>query len=350
MDFPHESIRAGGQTYCYSYNRNYFTFLFVVVYFIPLCAVIRLSTQIMKVARRKSIDERKRSGDVRKSIDERKRSGDVRKSIDERKRSGDVKKSIDERKRSGDVGKSIDVRNRSGDVRKSIDKRKRSGDVRKSIDERKRRFGHVRTPIGGKKSGDVRKPINKRKTSGDVRKAMDKSKRSGDVRKSIDERNRSGNDTHGKLSEGYRKVSVFIRDMGIGYKAVRTGGMIVTAFTLCWLPHFLAVMISYWASHLLLKFSISYPTTYDVVMTVVNNILPILNSCVNPFIYCLFYNDFKIALNDRVRKCFGLQRYWANQFTDEEKLSALKMKKKNVRNSCPSEVQTMNDSETLAHI
>ena len=70
-------------------------------------------------------------------------------------------------------------------------------------------------------------------------------------------------------------------------------GVVSVAFIVCWLPHFIVVVAQYWNEEMFIEFSMRSPTTYDIITTVINNILPTLNSCVNPFIYGLFSEQFR---------------------------------------------------------
>lgn len=106
-----------------------------------------------------------------------------------------------------------------------------------------------------------------------------------------------------------RKRAVTVNDMGLGLKAIRTVGMVITAYIICWLPHVLIIIIQYWSVEVLTKFYHSNPTAYDILTSVISNVLPTFNSCINPLIYSLFSEDFRGATKDLVRKWLRMSKY-----------------------------------------
>ena len=176
----YELIHTENEIYCYSYNRNYITTLSVVIYFIPMCILMKLSTYVVRLARQKSMQ--------------------------------------------------------------------------------------MNTPVKAKR----------------------------------------------------RRFSV--QGMGIGSKAMRTVGAVSIAYIICWLPHFTIIVIQYWWMHVLANFSRYSPEAYDIVTTIINNILPTLSSCLNPFIYCLFSEQFRVESSDLIRQWMGRPRYWAHMYSEEENI------------------------------
>ena len=92
-----------------------------------------------------------------------------------------------------------------------------------------------------------------------------------------------------------RKPSVY-SSIGFGYKAMKTVGAVSIAYIICWLPHFIIVVIQYWGIGLLVDFASYSHTAYETVTTIFHNILPTLNSCINPFIYCVFSQQFRYSI------------------------------------------------------
>ena len=109
---------------------------------------------------------------------------------------------------------------------------------------------------------------------------------------------------------------------------MKTVGVVGIAYIVCWLPHFIVIVIMYWCEHIFVHFSNYSPTTYDIVMTIINNILPTLNSCINPIIYGILSEQFRIEFSDLVRRCFGLPRYWSTQYSTHESYPMSVMRKK----------------------
>ena len=102
--------------------------------------------------------------------------------------------------------------------------------------------------------------------------------------------------TPNNQNQKLRRRHRFISDT----KAAKTVGVVFMAFTVCWLPHIILVIIHYWFPDILRQFYYTNDPLYDVTTTVISNILPTLNSCINPFIYFISSNHFRRAFNDVV--------------------------------------------------
>ena len=98
--------------------------------------------------------------------------------------------------------------------------------------------------------------------------------------------------SHGKLN--CKRGRRLKRDL----RAARTISVVFAAYIICWLPHFITILIGYWDPDAIRLFSINHKLAYDSVTTIFNNILPTINSCINPFIYFLFGANFRVAFKD----------------------------------------------------
>lgn len=85
-------------------------------------------------------------------------------------------------------------------------------------------------------------------------------------------------------------------------KAARTIAFVFVAYTVCWMPHFITILITIWNFSAIQRFQTNHRLAYDVIFTAFSNILPTLNSCINPFIYFLFGASFRTAFKDVLRK------------------------------------------------
>ena len=90
-------------------------------------------------------------------------------------------------------------------------------------------------------------------------------------------------------------------------KATKTVFIVFAAFTVCFLPHFTIIILQYWTKAMTSFFN-SSSLAYDVVTTIFNTVLPVLNSCINPFIYFIFGSQFRIALKNLIYKVLGKPR------------------------------------------
>ena len=90
-------------------------------------------------------------------------------------------------------------------------------------------------------------------------------------------------------------------------KATKTVFIVFAAFTICFLPHFTLIILQYWTEIMTVFYHLN-PLAYDIVTTIFNTILPVLNSCINPFIYFIFGCQFRIALKNLIYKVLGKPR------------------------------------------
>ena len=119
-------------------------------------------------------------------------------------------------------------------------------------------------------------------------------------------------------------------------KATKTVFIVFAAFTICFLPHFTIIILQYWTEIMTVFYHLN-PLAYDVVTTMFNTVLPVLNSCINPFIYFIFGSQFRIALKNLVYKVLGKPRNGI-LFPDQSMAAsntsiASQFKKKNYSNS-----------------
>ena len=92
-------------------------------------------------------------------------------------------------------------------------------------------------------------------------------------------------------------------------KAAKTVAVVFLAYIICWVPHIVIVIIQYWSPHVINTFYNTSPSTYDVVTTIISNVLPPINSCINPFIYFIFGAQFRAALKDLYCKLLKKPRH-----------------------------------------
>ena len=59
------------------------------------------------------------------------------------------------------------------------------------------------------------------------------------------------------------------------------------------------------------------PLRYDIVTTIISNVLPPLNSCINPFVYFIFSAHFRVAFKDFLFKLVKSHRHALNMYGEE---------------------------------
>lgn len=85
-------------------------------------------------------------------------------------------------------------------------------------------------------------------------------------------------------------------------RALKMICIVFTAYTICWCPNFTITLLNYWHPKTMLNFAQKYTIAYDAVTTIFNNILPVLNSCINPFIYFITSTHFRVSFRDVVNR------------------------------------------------
>ena len=107
------------------------------------------------------------------------------------------------------------------------------------------------------------------------------------------------------------------RELSGRVKCLKTVGIVFAAYTACWLPHTVIVIIQYWFPHVLPHFYAQSRLYYDIVTTIISNILPPINSCINPFIYFIFSSHFRVAFKDFLFKLVKSPRHALNMYGEE---------------------------------
>ncbi|XP_065675019.1 5-hydroxytryptamine receptor 1D-like [Hydra vulgaris] len=85
-------------------------------------------------------------------------------------------------------------------------------------------------------------------------------------------------------------------------KATKVVTLVFVIFVICWVPHFVIILMQYWSIDVLYRFSVIHPTLYNVITSLFNYVLPTVSSCANPFLYFLAGSHFQNALRDLIRK------------------------------------------------
>ena len=93
------------------------------------------------------------------------------------------------------------------------------------------------------------------------------------------------------------------RDM----KATKTVFLVFAAFTISFLPMFTIIILQYW-TNTITKFYETNPLAYHIVMIIFYTVLPVFNSCINPFIYFIFGSQFRKAFKNILYKRLGKSR------------------------------------------
>ncbi|XP_047133782.1 trace amine-associated receptor 6 [Hydra vulgaris] len=77
-------------------------------------------------------------------------------------------------------------------------------------------------------------------------------------------------------------------------KAVKTVFIGFVVFSVCYVPHSTTSLLSVWTK-IIKKFYDAYPNGTEIFLSIVYHILPLLDSCVNPFLYFVFGSQFRKA-------------------------------------------------------
>ena len=101
-------------------------------------------------------------------------------------------------------------------------------------------------------------------------------------------------------------------------KGLKTLVAVFSAYVICWLPHFIVILIQYTNVSQMIRFFESSPIVYDIVTTVISNFLPTMNSAINPFIYFMMSQKFKHAFRDCCRKMLKRSRYMEDMSNEKD--------------------------------
>ncbi|XP_065645933.1 beta-2 adrenergic receptor [Hydra vulgaris] len=77
-------------------------------------------------------------------------------------------------------------------------------------------------------------------------------------------------------------------------KAVKTVFIAFIVFSLCYVPHSTISLLNLWTK-IIRKFYAAYPNVVEILLSILYHILPLLDSCVNPFLYFVFGSQFRKA-------------------------------------------------------
>ena len=94
-------------------------------------------------------------------------------------------------------------------------------------------------------------------------------------------------------------------------RGAKTLMLVFTAWVFCWMPHFLLILVNFWNPLLLADFQMNHGWLSEFVATIVSDVLPCLNSCINPLIYFFTSSIFRHALKDSWLKLHKKPRHRA---------------------------------------
>ena len=112
------------------------------------------------------------------------------------------------------------------------------------------------------------------------------------------------------ISKGSVRRTSKWKQLSDDIKGIRTVGTVFLAYTFTWVPHMVTLIIQYWYPEVMYKFRWATPMRYDITTTIINNILPPINSCMNPFIYFVLVAQFRRALKDLLLKLLRRPRHY----------------------------------------
>ena len=94
-------------------------------------------------------------------------------------------------------------------------------------------------------------------------------------------------------------------------KGAKTLIMVFSGWVICWLPHFVLILVNYWSPLMLHSFAVKHRWCAEFITTVVSDVLPCINSCINPFIYFKTSYAFRHSLKDSYLKLMKKPRHRA---------------------------------------
>ncbi|XP_004211515.1 cysteinyl leukotriene receptor 2 [Hydra vulgaris] len=109
----------------------------------------------------------------------------------------------------------------------------------------------------------------------------------------------------------------------IEMKATKMVALVFAFNVICWVPHFVIILLQYWKLDLLQKFDSNHPALYNIVTSIFNYVLPTINSCANPFLYFLAGSHFRNALQDIIRKIGKKSRCKYDTYGDVSKFTSI---------------------------
>ena len=94
-------------------------------------------------------------------------------------------------------------------------------------------------------------------------------------------------------------------------KGAKTLMTVFAGWVICWMPHFSLILINYWSPHSLQAFAESHRWLSEFISTVLSDVMPCINSCINPFIYFKTSSIFRHSLTDSYLKIMKKPRHRA---------------------------------------
>ena len=94
-------------------------------------------------------------------------------------------------------------------------------------------------------------------------------------------------------------------------KGAKTLMMVFAAWVVCWVPHFILVLVGYWNPSALHSFQENHIWWSDFISTLMSDVLPCINSCINPIIYLITSSIFRHSVKDSYLKLLKKPRHRA---------------------------------------
>ena len=94
-------------------------------------------------------------------------------------------------------------------------------------------------------------------------------------------------------------------------KGVKTLMAVFAGWVVCWMPHFSLVLVNHWNMEILYRFQEEHEWLSVFIGSMISDVLPCLNSCINPFIYFKTSCIFRHSLQDSYLKLMKKPRHRA---------------------------------------
>ena len=92
------------------------------------------------------------------------------------------------------------------------------------------------------------------------------------------------------------------------FKTFNTVFIVFLIYMACWLPSFVTIILSFYFKNMLFAFQSNQPFLYELIIIIVIDILPPLNSAMNPFLYVISNRQFRntaVLFINTTNRCFN---------------------------------------------